>query len=87
MNAKVGKDNTGFEEVMGTKGLGTMNENGELFASFCAPHNLVIGGTILTHKKCHLVTWVSPDLRTENKIDHICIFRKFRRSIQDVRGK
>ena len=31
MNAKVGTDNTGFEEIMGTKVIGTMNENGELF--------------------------------------------------------
>lgn len=64
-----------------------MNENGELFASFCATYNLVIGGTIFPHKHCHLATWVSPDMRTENQIDHICISRKFRRSLQDVRVK
>ena len=87
INAKVGTDNTGFEEVMGTKGLGTINENGELFASFCATYNLVIGGTIFPHKPCHLATWVSPDMKTENQIDHVCISRKFRRSLQDVRVK
>lgn len=87
MNAKVGNDNTGFEEIMGRKGMGKMNENGELFANFCASCDLVIGGTIFPHKTCHLATWVSPDLKTENQIDHICISRKFRRSLQDVRVK
>ena len=87
MNAKVGNDNTGFEEVMGKNGIGTMNENGELFASFCALNNLVIGGTIFPHKQAHLATWVSPDMKTENQIDHVCISRKFRRSLQDVRVK
>ena len=37
------------------------------------------------HRRIHKATWVSPDHRTENQIDHICIERKFRRSMQDVR--
>ena len=64
-----------------------MNENGELFASFCAINNLVIGGTRFPHKQLHLATWVSPDMKTENQIDHVCISRKFWRSLQDVRVK
>lgn len=27
-NAKIGSDNTGYEEVMGVHGLGQMNDNG-----------------------------------------------------------
>nr|KAG5707903.1 hypothetical protein BaRGS_031634 [Batillaria attramentaria] len=34
-NAKIGSDNTGYEDTMGTHGLGQMNENGERFANFC----------------------------------------------------
>ena len=37
------------------------------------------------HRRIHKATWVSPNHRTENQIDHICIGRKFRRSMQDVR--
>lgn len=55
LNAKVGNDNTGFERVMGRHGLGLMNENGELFANYCANNNLVIGGTLFPHKRCHRV--------------------------------
>ena len=84
-NAKVGSDNISYEEVMGKQGLGVMNDNGERFADFCSLNDLVIGGTIFPHKDIHKATWVSPDGGTENQIDHICISRKFRRSLQDVR--
>lgn len=84
-NAKIGSDNTGYEDVMGTHGLGQMNENGERFADLCALNQLVIGGSIFPHKRIHKATWRSPDHRTENQIDHICISRKFRRFWRDVR--
>nr|KAG5703814.1 hypothetical protein BaRGS_031448 [Batillaria attramentaria] len=82
-NAKIGSDNTGYEDTMGTHGLGQMNENGERFANFCALNQLVIGGSIFPHKRIHKATWRSPDHVTENQIDHICISRKFRRSWRD----
>ena len=62
-----------------------MNENGEMLADFCAFSNMIIGGSVFPHRRIHKATWVSPDHRTENQIDHICIGRKFRRSMQDVR--
>lgn len=86
-NAKVGRNNTSYEEIMGKHDLGTMNKNGEMFANLCANNNLDIGRTIFPHKPCHLATWISPDRRTENQIDHICIVRRFRRNLQDVRVK
>ena len=85
LNAKSGPDNSGYEEVMGRQGLGRMNENGEMLADFCAFNNMIIGGSVFPHRRIHKATWVSPDHRTENQIDHICIGRKFRRSMQDVR--
>ena len=69
---------------MGTQGIGEMNDNGERFTNWCATNNLVIGGTVFQHKMIHKTTWISPDHLTENQIDHICIAKKFRRSLQDV---
>ena len=86
-NAKIGMDNNGYEEVMGTQGVGEMNKNGERFADTCALNKVVIGGSIFTHKRIHKTTWVSTDHVTENQIDHICIGKRFRRSLQDVRVK
>ncbi|KAK2140552.1 hypothetical protein NP493_5722g00002 [Ridgeia piscesae] len=85
LNAKIGSDNSGYEEVMGRQGLGKMNENGEMLADFCAFNNMIIGGSVFPHRRIHKATWVSPDHRTENQIDHICIGRKFKRAMQDVR--
>ena len=42
LNAKIGSDNSGYEEVMGRQGLGKMNENGEMLADFCAFNNMII---------------------------------------------
>ncbi|XP_056017425.1 craniofacial development protein 2-like [Ostrea edulis] len=84
-NAKIGADNTGYNEVMGTQGLGYINENGERFADLCSLNQLVIGGSIFPHKRIHKATWRSPDHVTENQIDHICISKKFRRAWKDVK--
>ena len=87
LNAKVGCDNKGNELVMGKFGEGVRNENGELFTDFCAFNDLVIGGTIFRHKTIHKTTWISPDGKTKNQIDHFTIDRKWRGSLIDVRVK
>ncbi|XP_051807750.1 craniofacial development protein 2-like [Acanthochromis polyacanthus] len=87
LNARVGSDNAGREKEMGRNGLGVMNENGELFADFCAFNELTIGGTLFPHRRCHKATWVSPDHQTENQIDHIAVCQHWRSSLQDVRVK
>lgn len=83
-NAKIGDDNTRYEDVMGTQGMGEINENGEKFVNICTFNNLVIGGSVFPHKNIHKARWVSPDHTMEN---HICISRQFRRSLHDVRVK
>ncbi|KAK4467960.1 hypothetical protein MN116_000228 [Schistosoma mekongi] len=84
---KVGVDNTGYEDIMGQHGLGERNDNGERFVNLCAFNKMIIGGTIFPHKRIHKTTWVSPDHITENQIDHICINKKFRRTMEDVRAR
>ena len=76
-NAKIGMDSTGYEDIMGTHGLGQMNENGERFADLCALNQLVIGGSIFPHKRVHKATWISPKHVTENQTDHICTRTKY----------
>ena len=77
-NTKISSINRGFEEVMGQQRLGIVNENGKLFLNMCVINRMVIGGSIFPHKRIHKATWVSPDHKTENKIDHVCINQKFR---------
>ncbi|CAH8546600.1 unnamed protein product [Schistosoma margrebowiei] len=87
LNAKVGMDNTGYEDIMGRYRLGERDENGERFANLCAFKKIIIGGTIFPHKRIHKTTWTSPNHTTQNQIDHICINKTFRRTIEDVRTK
>ncbi|GFR70255.1 craniofacial development protein 2 [Elysia marginata] len=83
-NAKIGRENTGYDRIMGSHGLGEMNDNGERFANFCLFNKMVIGGPIFPHKRVHKATWVSSDNVTENQIDHFCVSQRFRRSLNDV---
>ena len=53
MNAKIGADNTGCEQVMGKHGLGQINENGEMFADFYAERSLVIVESLFPHEAIH----------------------------------
>ncbi|XP_055388198.1 uncharacterized protein LOC129616594 [Condylostylus longicornis] len=85
-NAKVGQRDPEDEcTATGTHGLGVLNNNGERLRDFCREHNLVIGGTLFPHKNIHKYTWTSPDGITKNQIDHICISKKWRSSLMDVR--
>lgn len=84
-NAKIGNNNHGLSEIMGQHGMGTKNNNGERFIEFCQTFQLVIGGSIFPHKNIHKYTWTSANGYTRNQIDHICIRRKWRGSLIDVR--
>lgn len=82
-----GSDNAGREDHMAlvSHGSGDMNENGELFADFCGLNEMVIGNTIFPHREIHKTTWISPDKRTKNQIDHLAINCKWRTSLLDTR--
>ena len=71
-------------EVTGLDRCKSLRNN---FTNFCALNGLVIGGSIFAPKRKNKVTWVSPDNSTENQIGHICINKKFRRFLQDVRAR
>ncbi|XP_065582026.1 uncharacterized protein LOC136041328 [Artemia franciscana] len=85
-NAKVGNDKYYCPEILGSEGLGEINENGTLLVDFALTNDLIIGGTMFAHKTIHKYSWNSPDGRTHNQIDHLLINRKWKSSLQDVRA-
>ena len=79
LDAKVGKDNRNFEQVMAKHGLGEKNDKWRPFLAFCTYNRMIIEGAVFPHKKIHKATWVSTDRQTENQIDHFCISGKLKR--------
>ena len=86
LNAKVGEDNEGYENIIGSQGVGERNDNGERLVDFCGLNNLVVTGTIFPHKLIHKQTWTSPGGKTKNQIDHALVSRQHRTSVMDTRA-
>ena len=49
LNAKVGNNNTNRGEVMGSFGVGVVNDNGGRLCDFCSANGFIITGTIFPH--------------------------------------
>src|SRR6218665_1816245 len=84
-NAQIGPDREGWEEVIGGMADGERTDNGERLMSLCSIYNLKIGGSFFRHRKVHKQTWRSPDGKTCNQIDHICVQGRWMSSLRDVR--
>ncbi|KAK3090899.1 hypothetical protein FSP39_015581 [Pinctada imbricata] len=85
-NAKVGRNNEGHESAMGKHGIGERNDNGERLLDMFEISNLVITGTIFPHKQRHKISWISPDGKTENQVDHVIVSKQHRTLILDTRA-
>lgn len=85
-NAKVGNDNTGWEEVMGRYGYGDKNGRGERLLEFVTTHNLFICNTRFEQKPCRKWTWESPDGLQKNLIDYVIVPRRWKTSVINCRS-
>ena len=84
-NAKVGRENV-FHPTVGNFSLhDTTSDNGIRLVDFAAAKNMVVSSTRFRHKDIHKATWVSPDQRTRNQIDHLVIDGRHSSSVMDVR--
>ena len=84
LNAKVGEDNKDMAGITGKMDWVT-NDNGERLCDFCLMNALGITLTCFPHRTAHRATWVSPNGRTQNQIDHMMIRKEWRRSVEDTR--
>ena len=87
MNAKIGKE----DAYLGTIGRHSLhnesNRNGELLIDFATSRNMVISSTQFPHRDIHKGTWVAPDGKTVNQIDHVIIDKRAATSIIDVKTR
>lgn len=85
METGMQSDQQNGEGVLGHHRLhGERSENGWRFVELCASNNMVITTTLFPHKNIYKHTWVSPDNRTRNQIDHVAVCGKFRRLLLDT---
>ena len=59
-NARVGKENSSWENVLGSHGVGKANDNGLLLLSFCAEQGLCITNTLFRMADKFKTTWMHP---------------------------
>ena len=84
MNATLGDNNTNRERIMRNHGCGALNNNGERLSDFCLENRLIIRKNLISSQDYSQPTWVSPNEKVENQIDHVLGNGKWRRSLFDV---
>lgn len=62
------------------------NDYGKRCIEFAGRHGLEVTSTLFEDKRIHKVTWMSPDGKTQNQIDHILIEERDVISIKNVRS-
>jgi len=61
------------------------NNNGEKLITFAISKNLPVNSTYFQYEDTHKYTWVSPDGKILNQIDHLLVDRLRHTNILDVR--
>jgi len=80
-NARVGRDYTTWEGVLGRHGVGNCNDNGRLLLELCMENQLTITNTVFQMKNRHKTTWMHPRSRHWHLIDYIIVRH---RNLNDV---
>jgi hypothetical protein len=86
LNAKIGKEDE-YTTITGVKSKHEgSDENGKVI-EFAEESNMKIKSTTFQHKDIHKETWISPDGKTGNQIDHLLMENRLHRNIKDVPTK
>lgn len=86
LNAKIGREHI-YRPTIGKYSLHEIsNDNGSRVIDFASSRNMVVSSTYFEHKNIHKATWLSPDGRTKNQIDHVLIDGRHCSDVFDVRS-
>jgi len=81
-NARVGRDSTSWEGVIGRSGVGNCNSNGLRLLELCSSYNLLITNTIFRLPTRKKTSWMHPRSKHWHLIDYVIVRKSDR---QDVR--
>lgn len=62
------------------------DNNGRHFTNFAMSRDIIISSTYFQRNNIYKQTWVSPDVRTKNRIDHVTIDKLHRSWFKKVRS-
>ena len=85
-NTKLVRDVTFFPNVGQHSLHREENNDGIWLADFAVANNVIINGTLCSHKNTHKLTWRAPDEKTKNQIDHVLINTRHTKDVTDVRS-
>ena len=85
-NAKIGHDNTGWEDEMGLHGLGDRNSRGERLLLFAKQYSLYVANTKFYSRYNRKWTWESFSGEHRNMIDFVLTEQKIRSGITRCRS-
>ena len=85
LNAHVGSERQGYENVLGAEGWGSRNEEGRKLLDFCKRNGLVVGNSWFRKKESHKVTWYSSDLTKKSLVDYMLYDWEMKRSVRDIK--
>jgi len=84
-NAKIGREEC-HKSTIGNYSLhSSTNDNGTKLIDFALGKGLVVKSTMFQRKDIHKYTWISPNGRHKNQIDHVLINNRFKNSILNIR--
>ncbi|XP_063911999.1 putative autophagy-related protein 11 [Zophobas morio] len=86
LNAKIGQEELFRPTIGKCSKYEVTNNNGQILIEFAREKDMIIKNTYFQKKEIHKGTWIAPDRKTVNQIDHVLIERMEERSITDVRS-
>jgi len=85
LNAKIGHEEV-YRSTIGSYSLHTnTNDNSIKLIDFALGKYMVVKSTMFPQKDIHKYTWISPNWRHKNQIDHVLINDRFKNSILNIR--
>ncbi|XP_045446396.1 uncharacterized protein LOC123654541 [Melitaea cinxia] len=85
-NARVGRDYDAWPKVLGRRGVGCMNSNGQLLLSLCAQFQLAITSTMFRLPAKYKNTWMHPRSKHWHLIDYAIVRQRDVSQVQVTRA-
>jgi hypothetical protein len=85
-NAKVGSEDIFKPTIRNESSHEISNANGVRLVNFAISKNLRVKSMMFPHRNIHKYTWMSPDGKTHNQIDHILVDKQRHSNVLDIRS-